>query len=110
MEITKFNRLGAPIMNRFTIFSASLLGTAALVSNANAADLAARPYTKAPPMVQAMYDWSGFYIGINGGWAETHDGRTDGAGGLFNDFDQDGGTVGGQLGYRWQSGAFVFGL
>src|ERR1700761_290481 len=111
MEITKFNRLGAPIMNRFTIFSASLLGTAALVSNANAADLAARPYTKAPPMVQAMYDWSGFYIGINGGWAQAHDGR-------FNQttlvnlggYDVNGGTVGGQLGYRWQSGAFVFGL
>ena len=28
---------------------------------------AARPYTKAPPIVAALYDWSGFYIGINGG-------------------------------------------
>src|SRR3569833_1551005 len=35
---------------------------------ASAADLAARPYTKAPPMVAAaVYDWSGFYIGGNGG-------------------------------------------
>ena len=33
-----------------------------------AADLAARPYTKAPPpMVAAVYDWTGFYIGANGG-------------------------------------------
>ncbi|MET3347655.1 opacity protein-like surface antigen [Bradyrhizobium japonicum] len=40
----------------------------ALAAPAGAADLAARPYTKAPaPMVAAIYDWSGFYIGINGG-------------------------------------------
>ena len=37
-----------------------------------AADLAARPYTKAaPPMMAAIYDWSGFYIGLNGGWGSS---------------------------------------
>ncbi len=40
--------------------------------SASAADLAARPYTKAPPMVAAVYDWSGFYIGANGGWGTSH--------------------------------------
>ena len=40
--------------------------------SASAADLAARPYTKAPPMVAAVYDWSGFYIGANGGWGSSH--------------------------------------
>ncbi|MDU6375041.1 MAG: hypothetical protein E6575_13310, partial [Bradyrhizobium sp.] len=48
-----------------------LLGTA----SASAADLAARPYTKAPPMVAQIYDWSGFYIGVNGGWGQSHDNR-----------------------------------
>src|ERR1700755_2516564 len=95
-------------MKKFLLGTVGLVALGMASAPASAADLAARPYTKAPPMVQAMYDWSGFYIGINGGWAETHDRRTDGVGGLFNDFDQDGGTVGGQLGYRWQSGAFVF--
>ena len=38
-----------------------------LTSMALAADLPARAYTKAPEMMQAAYDWSGFYIGINGG-------------------------------------------
>ena len=38
---------------------------------ASAADLAARPYTKAPPMIAAVYDWSGFYIGVNGGWGSS---------------------------------------
>ncbi len=49
-------------------------GLIALGSAAQAADLAARPYTKAPPMVAAaIYDWSGFYIGINGGGGWSHD-------------------------------------
>ncbi|MFK4537962.1 opacity protein-like surface antigen [Bradyrhizobium ottawaense] len=44
-----------------------LLGTVAFIAvaaPASAADLAARPYVKAPPAVIPMYDWSGFYIGI----------------------------------------------
>src|ERR1700761_2354791 len=99
-------------MKLFAIFSASLLASTALISNASAADLAARPYTKAPPMMQAAaYDWSGFYIGINGGWAETHDRRTfDPVANVLGDYNMDGGTVGGQIGYRWQSGGWVFGL
>ena len=49
-------------------FLLGAVGTLAMVGSASAADLAARPYTKAPPMVAvAMYDWSGFYLGINGG-------------------------------------------
>ena len=45
---------------------------AASTASAFAADLAARPYTKAPPVVAALYDWSGFYIGINGGGVWSH--------------------------------------
>jgi outer membrane immunogenic protein len=45
-----------------------LLTTTALIAlgiaPAAAADLAARPYTKAPPMAVA-YNWSGFYAGFN---------------------------------------------
>src|SRR5258708_18936517 len=51
-----------------------LLGTVALVAfaaPAAAADLAARPYTKAPAMIAAVYDWSGFYIGANGAWGSS---------------------------------------
>src|SRR5260221_1755321 len=46
----------------------SSLAASLLAAPASAADLAARPYTKAPPpMIAAIYDWSGFYIGLNGG-------------------------------------------
>lgn len=62
-------------------------------------------------MVQAAYDWSGFYIGINGGWGQSHDNRTfDPLGASYGSYDANGGTVGGQVGYRWQTGGWVFGL
>src|SRR6476660_7858657 len=42
--------------------------------SASAADLAARPYTKAPPpVVAAVYDWTGIYVGgaVGGIWNDT---------------------------------------
>ncbi|MDE2603289.1 MAG: porin family protein, partial [Bradyrhizobium sp.] len=98
-------------MKKFLLGTVGLVALGMAAGPASAADLAARPvYTKAPPMVAAIYDWSGFYIGINGGWAESHDRRTDVTDALFGDFDTNGGTVGGQIGYRWQTGGWVFGL
>ena len=92
-----------------------IVGAIALAAPASAADLAARPYTKAPAMIAAVYDWSGFYIGANGGWGTSHkcwDGY-DQAGvfqGREGCHDASGGIAGGQLGYRWQAGAWVFGV
>ena len=46
-----------------------------MAAPAVAADLPARPYKAAPapmPYVAPIYDWSGFYIGANGGWGESH--------------------------------------
>ncbi|MBR0894927.1 outer membrane beta-barrel protein [Bradyrhizobium tropiciagri] len=96
-------------MKKILLVTASLIALSATA--ASAADLAARPYTKAPPpMVAAVYDWTGFYIGINGGWGQSHDNRSvDGLGGVGS-YDANGGTVGGQVGYRWQTGGWVFGL
>jgi len=86
-----------------------------LSAPASAADLAARPYTKAPPVVVApIYDWTGFYIGGNGGWAQNHNcvDFLDAAGVAFASGcrDRSGGVIGGQLGYRWQASQWVFGL
>ncbi|MDO9564177.1 MAG: autotransporter outer membrane beta-barrel domain-containing protein [Bradyrhizobium sp.] len=98
-----------------------LLGTVGLVAlgmaaPASAADMAARPYTKAPPPVMAsIYNWSGFYVGVNGGWGSSQkswDFVT--PAGAFvaaeGSHDATGGTVGGQIGYRWQASQWVFGL
>jgi outer membrane immunogenic protein len=103
-------------MKKVLLVTASLIALGA-VAPASAADLAARPYTKAPPMIASVYDWTGFYIGINGGWGSSHNSWTNNAvGGVaataFDEGSHDatGGTVGGQIGYRWQAGGWVFGL
>src|SRR5882757_6397882 len=103
------------VMKKFLLGTVSLfvLGMAA---PASAADLAARPYTKAPPPAVALYDWSGFYIGANGGWGSgrkcwdiVSNALTPGVITTFPTpiaegcHDASGGTVGGQIGYRWQA-------
>ncbi len=96
-------------MKKLMLVTASLVALGA-AAPAVAADLAARPYTKAPPMVQAAYDWSGFYIGVNGGGGTSRN-RWDLIGGLTEgSHDATGGTIGGQVGYRWQTGPIVFGV
>jgi outer membrane immunogenic protein len=102
-------------MKKFLLAAA---GALTMISSASAADLAARPYTKAPPpMVAALYDWSGFYLGINGGggWSDKcWDLTNDGIGPITaireGCHDATGGTIGGQIGYRWQASSWVFGL
>jgi outer membrane immunogenic protein len=96
--------------------------------SASAADLAARPYTKAPVPPATVYSWTGFYVGGNVGYGW---GRSD----LDTVLDPTSswqieptafknefialsnrrltpqGVVGGlQAGYNWQAGAAVFGI
>ena len=100
-------------MKKVLLVTASLIALGA-AAPALAADLAARPYTKAPAMIAAVYDWSGFYIGANGGWGSSHKcwDFLPALGGTAPEgcHDASGGTVGGQVGYRWQAGTWVFGL
>jgi outer membrane immunogenic protein len=101
-------------MTRATIFAAVAFAVGA-AAPALAADLPARApatYTKAPAIVQAAYDWSGFYVGINGGGATGKvDWSLDNGGGDEGSHNTTGGTVGGQIGYRWQTfGGWVFGV
>ncbi|MGY4504875.1 outer membrane immunogenic protein [Bradyrhizobium sp. GM24.11] len=85
-------------MKKIFLASACLL---ALTGAASAADLAARPYTKAPVAVASVYNWTGFYLGIVGG------GAWEAASG---DPKMKGGFVGGTAGYNWQTGNVVFGI
>jgi Opacity protein and related surface antigens len=91
------------------VLSAVALG--AFAAPAFAADL---PVRATPPIAAAIYDWSGFYIGANGGWGQSHncwDFLVVG-GPFIRDGcrDPSGGVAGGQIGYRWQSSQYVFGL
>jgi outer membrane immunogenic protein len=104
-------------MRKILLAAAGLVGLS--IAPALGADLAARPYTKAPPMVAPIYNWSGFYIGLNGGGGSSHKcwDITNAVGfGVVNPavsegcHDATGGIVGGQIGYRWQSANWVFGV
>ena len=60
------------VMKKLLIAAAGMMAVG-LSAPASAADLAARPYTKAPPPVVApISDWTGFYIGANGGLGQKH--------------------------------------
>ena len=93
-------------MKKVLIAAAAAMTTAGMCS-AQAADLSPAPYYKAAPapMVAAAYNWSGLYLGINGGWGNSHYGNFEDTG-----VDASGGTVGGQIGYRWQAANWVFGV
>ena len=93
--------------------------TAVAIAPALAADLPARApaYTKAPAIVEPIYNWSGFYGGLNAGGASSRNcwsinnaiGVTvpSTAEGCHN---ATGALAGGQIGYRWQMTNWVFGL
>jgi outer membrane immunogenic protein len=106
---------GEKSMKKFLLGAVGLI-VLSMAAPASAADLGARPYSKAPaPMMAAIYDWSGFYIGLNGGWGTERrcfDAVTVGGTLIATDGCQtaNGAVAGGQIGYRWQTGAWVFGL
>jgi outer membrane immunogenic protein len=103
-------------MNKNFLFVTASIVALGVAAPAFGADLAAhrQVYTKAPPAVAAIYDWSGFYIGGNGGWGNSHNSWNFVGPGLpvgpEGSHDASGGTIGGQIGYRWQMGQFVFGV
>ena len=100
----------------------SLLAVALAVAGAMSAQLSAQapafaadmprasPVYKAQPVAQA-YDWTGFYLGINGGYAWGRSSWSDPAVGADSGrFNTSGGTLGGQVGYNWQTGPAVLGI
>ena len=89
-------------MKRLAYAALALL---ALSGAAWSADLPPAPYYKAPAYLPPVYNWTGFYIGANGGggfgyskWDTT------------SSFNPTGGVAGGTLGYNYQFGAVVLGV
>ena len=81
------------------------LAALGLVATANAADLPGRHGYGPQRVLAPVYNWTGFYIGINGGGA-WGDAKWDSVG----TFDVSGAMIGGTIGYNWQAAQFVFGL
>ena len=93
-----------------------LLAATALVALAapvHAADMR-MPVKAPPPVVVAAYNWSGFYLGVHGGYAWGK------VSGIYDNNDvvptdlgrhkDNTGIFGGQIGYNFQNGNFVFGV
>lgn len=96
-------------MKRLMLTLGAGLLAAAMASPSFAADLP-RPVYKAPPApFIAPFSWSGFYIGLNGGYGW---GKADisNALGNFTTDQQDGWLIGGTVGYNLQTGNWVWGL
>jgi outer membrane immunogenic protein len=91
----------------------------AAASSALAADLPQpAPPPQAPavyiPTVAPVYNWGGIYVGINGGWgfgkANWDAGVAGAFTGLAGSTNDNGGVVGGTVGFNLQWDAFVVGL
>ena len=116
---------------RFLKTMAAVITLFGVAGVASAADLP----VKAPPPVAAVYNWSGFYAGLNAGgtWGSTDPGfgvlgPPPGGGDYFtfgvgsgpnatnvqvvgnSKFHNSGFTGGGQIGYNWQFGSLVTGV
>ena len=86
-----------------TLFGTAL-ATALIVSGAAAAADLPRgpaPYYRAPAAPSAVYNWAGAYAGLNIGyeWGKVTN----------SSINPSGLAGGGQIGYNWQNGQFVFG-
>jgi outer membrane immunogenic protein len=111
--------MGCKKMIHSKLIAAAAFTAALGAGAASAADLAARPYTKAPVFVGSVYNWAGFYVGGHIGAATTNEewinsANTTAFGDLHpgQGFRQRGTGVfgGGQMDYNWQASNFVFGL
>jgi outer membrane immunogenic protein len=92
------------------LLSASLL--LAMGASSFAADLGAAVPVKAPSApVMAAYNWTGFYVGVNGGggW-NTFTGTDPTTPGAVQSLNGSGAVAGGQVGGNYQIGNLVLGL
>lgn len=106
-------------MRRIVGFLCVIIGFS---GSALAADLPPSPVPpRAPaayvPAVLPVYNWGGIYVGINGGWGwgnvkytANAVGGPGGFPGSTGSLHDNGGVVGGTLGFNWQASAFVFGV
>ena len=96
-------------MFRALIAAAALLSSFGVAQSADLPQRAPAPYRAPVVAVPVAYNWTGFYIGANGGygWAAINlsDGDTSVDVGDFK-----GPFAGGQIGFNYQTGMFVFGI
>jgi outer membrane immunogenic protein len=104
--------VGGIIVMEKLLFAGAAAVTLIAANTASAADLG---LPMKGPAMEAAWNWSGFYAGLNAGYARGTtvwndlDGTFTAGGSLFNESDN-GFIGGGQIGYNWQFRHAVFGL
>ena len=96
-------------MKRLILASVGALAVVTMMGSANAADIQRRQAMPAKaPAYTAPYNWTGVYLGINGGggWGRSNFSAPLATG----NFNTSGGQIGGTAGYNYQVGQAVFGL
>ncbi|MGI6246924.1 MAG: outer membrane protein [Pseudochelatococcus sp.] len=100
-------------IRKVLLAGATVVGIAASGA-ASAADLPARQVAPVAPVAYApAFTWTGFYVGVNAGyaWNTNEDNDVYVNGGYYKSGNDDGGfTGGGQVGYNYQINRFVVGL
>src|SRR6202140_3321179 len=100
---------GGLTMKRLVLAGLGALAVVTMTGAANAADMQRRQAMPAKaPVFEAPYNWTGFYVGINGGGGWGHSSWSNSFG--TADANLSGGLVGGTIGYNYQMGQAVFGL
>ena len=79
------------------------------IGTASAADMPAKAPVYKAPMMAPIYNWTGLYVGLEGGYSWGRSQLQQGPG-ATNWFDVKGGFIGGTLGYNWQFQNFVLGI
>ena len=106
------------LIRNFLVASASLAALA--TGSAYAADLPSRVTAPAPYIAPLpVFTWTGFYAGLNAGagFGSSNNSTLNASANIYDatnygssDNNNVGFIGGGQIGYNWQAGAFVFGL
>jgi outer membrane immunogenic protein len=90
---------------RRLVFAGVTLAALGVVQPATAADMEVAPAYKTAPLIVPVYDWTGFYVGISGGYSRGNSSNTYTITGFAPEASttqMNGGVFGGQLGYNWQ--------
>jgi len=100
-------------MKKFILASTAIIASTGIAA---AADLPSRKDAPIAPVYKPVFTWTGFYLGLNAGvgWGSSRSiiitGPTAASGGVVSAGNNGQFVGGGQIGYNYQTGAWVLGV
>jgi outer membrane immunogenic protein len=99
---------------RKLLLAGVMVAALGFAGSVDAADLPVEPVYKGGPLIVPVYDWTGFYLGISGGYSRGNASNAytiTGFAPVAGSTEMNGGVFGGQAGFNWQATRnFVVGL